>query len=266
MLQLEYKGVYSTADTENAQAGSTNKLYWLIWFADNQTVMIQALTAEKSVSGKQYRLRMADFLSRFEEEEDFLLPPQVLAHAHLVEHEARTLPDEPYQFVLKNQDGDDITPELVTSEQAYDVARKDAEEFERQPKTPERIEGTLKASFEEALSALEQGNRRDALKLFSAIADNTDGVVPEHKHVFADFGTDLRKQKLPAAALKHQLKVVELSPEDDHALFNVARVYYDMGDYGNTIRYLNKAIRLNKDLRPAHKFLEYVREQRRAEK
>ena len=271
MLQLEYKGVYYTSEYEMPDGdvsgdACVKNVYWLVWFADNQTAMIQVLAPDKSVSGKQYRLRMADFVSRFTEEEDFLLPPQVLAHAHLVEHEARTLPDEPYSFVLKDQHGSDVTPELLTATQAVDVVRKETEEHERLSSTPEHVAGNLQASFEEALETLEKGNRRDALKLFSAIADISEGIVPEHKYMFAEFGTDLRKQKLPAAALKHQLKVVELSPEDDHALFNVARVYYDMGDFGNTIRYLNKAIRLNKDLRPAHKFLEYVREQGRAAK
>jgi tetratricopeptide (TPR) repeat protein len=124
----------------------------------------------------------------------------------------------------------------------------------------------LKVNFEKALDALESGDRRNALKLLTKLAESKEGVLPEHKHVFAGFGSDLRKQKLPAAALQHQLRVVELSPKDDHALFNVARVYYDMGDYGNTIRYLNRAIAVNENLKSAQRFLEYVRSEGRAAK
>ena len=266
MLQLEYKGVYSTLEPEEADSSRIEKRFWLVWFADNETVIIQSLSDQRVIVGQQYRLRFADFQTRFTKEHDVLLPPQVLAHAHLVEHEAKSIPDEPYVFVLKDKHGADVTPELVSSSEALNLAREEARAFAEAAKTPENIAKSLKSDFDEALNALETGDRRSALRLLTKLADATEGVVPEHKHVFAGFGADLRKQKLPAAALKHQLKVVELSPEDDHALFNVARVYYDMGDIGNTIRYLNKAISLNKDLEPAHRFLEYVRAERRADK
>jgi len=267
VLQLEYKGVYSTLESEQGTAlTEQEKRYWLVWFTDNDTVMIQALSAQRTVAGKQYRLRVEDFIHRFIKEPDVLLQPQVLAHAHLVEHEARSLPDEPYMFVLKDKHGADVTPELVSSSKALDIAREEAEAFAREQKTPENVAKNLKADFEKALDALENGDRRNALKLLTKLADSKDGVLPEHKHVFAGFGSDLRKQKLPAAALQHQLRVVELSPKDDHALFNVARVYYDMGDYGNTIRYLNRAIALNENLKSAQRFLEYVRSEGRAAK
>lgn len=267
MLQLEYKGVYSTLESEQGTAlTEQEKRYWLVWFTDNDTVMIQALSTQRTVAGKQYRLRVEDFIHRFIKEPDVLLQPQVLAHAHLVEHEARSLPDEPYMFVLKDKHGADVTPELVSSSKALDIAREEAEAFAREQNTPENVAKNLKASFEEALGALENGDRRNALKLLTKLADSKEGVLPEHKHVFAGFGSDLRRQKLPAAALQHQLRVVELSPKDDHALFNVARVYYDMGDYGNTIRYLNRAIALNENLKSAQRFLEYVRSEGRAAK
>ena len=265
MLHLEYKGVYSTFEYEqNSAPAEQTKRNWLVWFTDNDTVMIQALSVQNTVAGQQYRLRIEDFIHRFVEEPDVLLPPQVLAHAHLVEHEARSLPDEPYKFVLKDKYGGEVTPELVSSSEALELARKEAERFAEEQKTPENVSKNLKASFEEALVALENGDRRNALKVLTKLAESKEGIVPEHKHVFADFGSNLRKQKLPAAALQHQLRVVELSPDDDHALFNVARVYYDMGDFGNTIRYLNRAISLNKNLRPAKLFLEYVRSERRS--
>jgi len=268
VLHLEYKGVYSTLESEHGSqvAEEQEKRYWLVWFTDNDTVMIQALSSQRTIAGKQYRLRVEDFIHRFVKEPDYLLQPQVLAHAHLVEHEARSLPDEPYVFVLKDKHGSDVTPELISSSQALNIAREEAEAFAREQKTPENVAKNLKASFEEALTALENGDRRNALKVLTKLADTKEGVIPEHKHVFASFGSDLRKQKLPAAALQHQLRVVELSPDDDHALFNVARVYYDMGDYANTIRYLNRAIALNENLKPAQRFLEYVRSEGKAQK
>lgn len=266
MLQLEYKGVYSTLEPEEKDSSKIGKRLWLVWFADNETVIIQSLSKERTVAGQQYRLSFSDFQERFAEEPDVLLPPQVLAHAHLVEHEAKSIPDQPYNFILKDKDGADMTPELISSTDALNIAREEARVFEEASKAPENIAKSLKSDFDDALNALETGDRRNALRLLTKLADATEGIVPEHKHVFAGFGADLRKQKLPAAALQHQLKVVELSPDDDHALFNVARVYYDMGDIGNTIRYLNKAISLNKDLEAAHRFLEYIRTEGRTEK
>ena len=158
MLQLEYKGVHSTMEVvEDSLDGAQQKRYWLVWFASNETVMIQALDAQGTVSGKQYRLRIEDFTIRFTEEPDVLLQPQVLAHAHLVEHEARELPDEPYSFVLKDRNGGDVVPELMSSTEVLDIARQEAEEFERQSKTPQNVAKSLKSSFEEALAALESG-------------------------------------------------------------------------------------------------------------
>lgn len=76
----------------------------------------------------------------------------------------------------------------------------------------------------------------------------SEGIVVAHKHMFTDFGMDLRKSQLNDLALTSFRRALELSPDDSHALFNVGRALYELGKYREADEYLDRALNLEPDL------------------
>lgn len=95
-----------------------------------------------------------------------------------------------------------------------------------------QVETDLRDSFAKALRALSRPrDRKGALAAIERIAATKQGIVPEHKHMFRDFGVTLRKKSLPELSLQCARRAVELAPNDDHARFNLARILGMLGKY-----------------------------------
>ena len=106
-------------------------------------------------------------------------------------------------------------------------------------------EKLLRNSFEEAFEKLHMPEERTrALKAIKKIADQKKGIVPEHKHMFRDFSVTMRKEHLPEIALQFASRSVDLAPNDDHAHFNLARIFMILARYDDAIKELNKALEL----------------------
>lgn len=71
-------------------------------------------------------------------------------------------------------------------------------------------------------------------------------------------GVDLRKSKSYSEAVQCYNSALEISPNDDHLYFNLARVQYDMEDLSGCRMSLQKALDLNPDLYVASRFLNYL--------
>lgn len=109
-----------------------------------------------------------------------------------------------------------------------------------------QIETDLRDNFEKALRALARPkDRKGALASLSRIAATKKGIQLEHKYMFRDFGVALRKKALPELALECASRAVELSPDDDHARFNLARIYGIMGRYEEASAQLQEAMRID---------------------
>ena len=101
----------------------------------------------------------------------------------------------------------------------------------------------MRSSFDHAFNNLDNPTiRNQALRTIKKLAAQEEGVAPEHKHMFRDFSIDLRKKKLPEIALLFASKNVKLAPKDDHAHFNLARIYLILERYNEAINEINKAI------------------------
>lgn len=95
-----------------------------------------------------------------------------------------------------------------------------------------QVENDLRASFSRALKALSRSrDRKAAISSIELIAATKKGIAPEHKHMFRDFGVALRKKSLYGLALSCAARAIELSPNDDHARFNYARLLGLLGRY-----------------------------------
>ncbi len=77
------------------------------------------------------------------------------------------------------------------------------------------------------------------------------------------FGIDLRKKKNYDDAIKFYQKGLEVNPNDDHLVFNIARAYFEKGLIAPCKRLLEKALSMNPDLKEARQFSEFLEANRK---
>jgi len=127
----------------------------------------------------------------------------------------------------------------------------------------ERLERDARSSFGLGLSHLKRGNKERALSLFEDVAAMEGDFEPEHKHMFNEFGINLRKSGLPDVALKHYRRALSLSPKDENLHHNIARIYWELNDMEGCERELLKSLELNPQLKYSEHFLRFLRRRRR---
>ncbi len=123
----------------------------------------------------------------------------------------------------------------------------------------EDVESTLRELFRKALVRIKRTNSVEtALPLFKNLLEIQEGITDKHKHMFNDFGIELRKRKCYPEAVAFAQRTLMLSPNDDHAHFNVARILIEMGDYDEAEQHILSAQYINPDSRIYKKTLQYI--------
>ena len=228
-------GVYSSLSpgSKEGRGAGKHKQYWFVWDSGDAGYRVQALDRAFQPQNETLAVDPAAFRASFSPEPSILAAP--------VRRDSMPAPPP------RPQDG---VPAVKT------LAQRAAERAE--------VENHLRAHF----SALLLKIRRDddpqgAFRALQAIAEVEEGIVPEHKHMFAEFGINLRKGKLPEIALSHAKRVLALAPGDSHAHFNIARIYYMLGKFSEAERHLLAALEFSPDLECARDFLAYIGKERR---
>ncbi len=104
---------------------------------------------------------------------------------------------------------------------------------------PENVENTMREQFRKAMLRMRRKNAQEGAMLsLKNLAEVEEGIAQEHKHMFADFGMQLRRNNHLEEALAFCKRTLSLSPTDDHAHFNAARVLMEMGNYDDAEQHL----------------------------
>lgn len=111
----------------------------------------------------------------------------------------------------------------------------------------------VRACFGLGLSSLHLGEVDNAQRVLGQILELDQAFSPCYKHLFNEFGISLRRNGLHREALKFYVKAMRLGGSDEHLLFNVARLLYDMRDFCRTACVLDKALRLNPEFDAARR-------------
>ncbi len=121
------------------------------------------------------------------------------------------------------------------------------------------VEGTLRELFRKALVRIKRtGSVESSLPIIRNLLEVQEGITEKHKHMFSEFGVELRKNKCYPEAMAFAQRTLVLSQNDDHAHFNVARILIDMGDYDEAEQHLLTAQYINPDSRIYKKSLQYI--------
>ncbi len=122
---------------------------------------------------------------------------------------------------------------------------------------------SLKANFGIGTLYMEMGEEAKAREVFRKITEIDAIFEEQNKHIFNEFGINLRKAGMYDEALTHYSKAIEISPDDEHLYFNVARVYFEKGDIPTAIDWLDKALSINPDFDEAKRFKESIEKEKK---
>lgn len=241
-------GVFSTMETRKVGTGTTLrktkvKQYWLVHETGDGLADVQPINENLIPTGKKRSIALSTLLDRFTPEPEFYISSGVPAP-----------PSSSDENVL---DLDDVPPSQPAAPPSD--AKPEIEGFELSG-SAEDIEKSARASFGLGLTYLKRGNVAKAEDLFAKLADADAPFQPEHKHMFNEFGMSLRKEKLLDTALKHYMRALALAVDnDENLLHNIGRAYFEQKDIPNSVRYLEKSLDANPNLKESQQFLDFIR-------
>ncbi|MBZ2171343.1 tetratricopeptide repeat protein [Nitratidesulfovibrio sp. SRB-5] len=274
-----FKGVYSSV--EPRQAGrpgggvpgrsAARKRYWFVWEHDAGGFVVQPLSASMEPTGERRAVSTAELARGYAFEPDILAVPirtAPMAAAYGEREEASRGAASAQAAPVRKDAANPANPVKPSSGgiQASGMATgRDATRRSGDIAGHEvgaQTERALRADFATALAQLRRGDRDRAVRALERLAETPGEFVPAHRHMFTDFGINLRKSKLPRIAIRHHLRALDLSPDDSHVHFNIARAYYDMGDMDRAERHLRASLDLTPDLDPSRRFLDFLLERK----
>lgn len=243
-------GIYSTEKSSYVGMGATrkrvvNKRLWMVWEYDDSAVVTQALNQNLVPYGQRRVVSVKEFDQSFTRERDYFIDKATLRPIWRPEPKAAAEPEA----------APDAAEPEPTARSAGDAPRGPAPEEDAAAKA---VEHSARAAFGMGLTHLKTGNLARAREIFEELAMKPGNFKRRHKHMFNEFGIDLRKSKLLDVALKHYHRALGLSPDDENLYHNLARVYYEQGDMEKALENLDKSLELNPDLKEAKLFRRFI--------
>jgi tetratricopeptide (TPR) repeat protein len=113
---------------------------------------------------------------------------------------------------------------------------------------------SIRANFGIGTLYMEMGDTSKAKEVFKQLSEIEAIFEEDNKHIFNEFGIELRKASMIDEALANYLKAITISPQDEHLHFNIARVYYDKKEMNDALEWIRKAMDINPHFRDAHSF------------
>ena len=121
-----------------------------------------------------------------------------------------------------------------------------------------RLEQRMRSKFELLLETMdEHANPQQEEEMARLLALGSSFSVRQ-KFMFTEFGLALRRKRKFTLALSSHLRALELAPNDEHILFNVARSEYELQNPDKARYYLNKALSVAPDFIVAKNFQNFL--------
>lgn len=230
------KGVFSTQEVRKVGTGTTTRktVQKTFWFVEQKgdEIECQPLNSNYVPSGPKRKISMDELMTKFSPEPEFY---QMSVFPKMRE----------MQKAVDNGDGHREKGETFAAEYEYSRALKVDEE-------------NVRANFGIGLTYMERGELEKAENIFERLVKLEAAYEPEHKHLFNEFGINLRKSKMLPQAVEYYQRALQLSPNDENLHTNLARALLETKDMDGCLEHLFKAL----DLAPGHeislKFLKWL--------
>ncbi|WP_285905518.1 tetratricopeptide repeat protein [Pseudodesulfovibrio pelocollis] len=232
------KGVFSTQSVSRVGTGTTQrrtiqKTYWSSEELEDGSIVVQPLNRNYVPSGPRRTLSRDEFLTKFNPEPEFYLSTVFPA--------IREMDDAVVRGEKHRERGAAYSAEF---------------EFKRATAIDEE---NVRANFGLGLTYLDRGDQVKANDIFERIVGLEAAFESEHKHLFNDFGINMRKNKMYEQALQYYLRAEELVEDDEHLFHNIARCFYEKGDVEGCKKYLRKSLEVNPDLKESRMFWAFLK-------
>jgi tetratricopeptide (TPR) repeat protein len=239
------KGVFSTQSVQKVGTGTTvrktiQKTFWMVDELESGAIQIQPLNVNYVPSGPKRKIAKEDLLEKFSPEPEFYVS--------------------------------NVFPAIKDLEKTVDKGdehRKKGELFSAEHEFQRALAvdvDNVRANFGLGLTYLERGEAKKADNIFERLVKLEAAFEPEHKHLFNDFGINLRKNKMYDQALIYYQRALELSQADENLHYNIARCYFEQDQTGKAVEHLKKALQMNPELEAAKAFLQWLAEQGHVDK
>lgn len=232
------QGVFSTQSLAKVGTGATQKktiqkTYWFVREIDDEQVEIQPLNVNYVPSGPKKIVSKDDILDKFSPEPEF--------YTYTVFPKMREI-----NKTVARADRHRKKGESYSAEFEYGNALKVDEE-------------NIRANFGLGLTYLERGDKEKASNIFERLVKLDAAFEEEHKHLFNEFGINLRKQKMYDQALEYYSRGLDLVKNDENLHYNVARAYFAFNNYEKCFEHLKQALQINPEFAEARKFVQYLK-------
>ncbi len=234
-------GVFSSQSVNRVGTGTTSrkaiqKSYWFAEEADQdengRVVMVQPLNNNNIPSGPKEGFPLPDFLEKFDPELEYY---QAEVYPRMQEMDS----------TLKRAENQREQGALYSAQFEYEATLN----FDEQ---------NVRANFGLGLTYMERGETEKAGDIFERVVCLDAAFTPEHKHLFNEFGINLRKSKLLDQAVEYYTRALEITENDENLYYNIARAYFEQGEKDECKANLAKALELNPSFEEANKFLAYI--------
>ncbi|MBF0481545.1 MAG: tetratricopeptide repeat protein [Desulfovibrionaceae bacterium] len=231
------KGVFSSQMIQKVGTGTTTrkiiqKMYWMAEERTEGAIELQPLNKNYVPTGPKRTISLDELLANFSPEPEFYVST---VYPRLRELEATIVKGEKHRS----------KGEIFSAELEFHTALNVDEE-------------NVRANFGLGLTYLDRGEANKANDIFERLVKLDAAFEKEHKHLFNEFGINLRKNKMYDQALDYYKRAEDLSPQDENLFYNTARAFFEKSQYRQCVEYLNKALGLNPDLPAAKQFLDYI--------
>ncbi|WP_034632423.1 tetratricopeptide repeat protein [Maridesulfovibrio bastinii] len=232
------KGIFSSQTVQKIGTGTTvrrtiSKMYWQAEELDSGAIEIQALNTSYIPAGPKKEISKEEFLSKYSPEPEFYVST----------------------VYPKMQE---LNSTIQRGEKARQAGATYSAEFEFQKAIGVDADN-VKANFGLGLTYMERGETHKANDIFERLVKLDAAFKQEHKHLFNEFGINLRKTGMQDQAIDYYNRALEMSSRDENLHYNMARAYYEKGELKSCIEHLEKALEINPEHEEAQKFLDYAK-------
>ncbi|MDR2488374.1 MAG: hypothetical protein LBD42_02600 [Desulfovibrio sp.] len=227
-------GVFSSQEVKKVGTGTTTrksiqKTFWFCAEQEDKSIEVQPLNPNYVPSGPKKQVEREYFLTHFAPEPELYVSSVYPKMRELNKTVARA---ERYRQ----------HKEYYSAEMEYNSALKVDED-------------NVRANFGLGITYLERGETNKADSIFERLVKLDAAFEKEHKHLFNEFGINLRKNGMLDQAVAYYNRAMELEIQDEHLYHNLARAYLEKKDVKRSLDYLLKSLELNPALESSGKFL-----------
>ncbi len=230
-------GLFSSQEVRKVGTGTTTrksiqKAFWYANQLENGNIEVQPINPNYVPSGPKREVSLDEFLGTFSPEPEFYISTVYPKMRELNKTVARA---ERYRS----------NNETFSAEMEFNKALTVDEE-------------NVRANFGLGITYLERGESERAANILSRIVKLDAAFEEEHKHLFNEFGINLRKNGMFSQAIDYYSRALELSGPEENLYYNIARAYLEAKQPDKAVESLLSALAINSAHEEATRFLMWL--------